>query len=118
MCRLVGSTEPLRQSIFPLTDSSSPVKPTAGSNVRRSLLCPLLSNPLFKHSSTREHTAGTSVAPFACYRAHASPKYTLTRGREAAAVKVSMCAGPTASLANAFQSTLQPSLSLQSQKGS
>lgn len=117
MCRLVGSTEPLRQSIFPLTDSSSPVKPTAGSNVRHSLLCPLLSNPLFKHFSSREHAAGTSAAQFGGSCAHASPKYTLTRGREAVAVKVSVCAGPTVSLANAFRSTLQPSLSLQSQKG-
>lgn len=34
MCRLVGSTEPLRQSIFPLTDSSSLDKPTTSSWVQ------------------------------------------------------------------------------------
>lgn len=34
MCRLVGSTEPPRQSIFPLRDSSSLVKPTPGSQLQ------------------------------------------------------------------------------------
>lgn len=91
MCRLVGSTEPLRQSILPLTDSSSLVKLTAHSQLQafpaHLLLTTAFQSTLQTFLLQRTHYRHLSITVWlicAC----TSPKYTLTFSREVMAVKV------------------------------